>query len=91
MQQDSKRVPLAVYVSQHVAQMAVEAARQVDMTQSGYLRAALIHQLRSDGFDPNAHRDNTAPASRQHPRSIEAAEGLHPPETGGKAIDAVAK
>jgi hypothetical protein len=91
MQQDAKRVPLALYVSPRVAQMAVEAARQLDMTQSGYVRSALVRQLRSDGFDPNARRDNTAPASRQHPRSIEAAEGLHPPETGGKAIDAVAK
>jgi hypothetical protein len=54
--QDTKRIPLAVYVSQHVAQMAVEAARQSDMTQSGYLRAALVRQLRQDGFDPAAPR-----------------------------------
>jgi hypothetical protein len=49
-----KRIPLAVYVSQHVAQMAVEAARQSDMTKSGYLRDALVRALRSDGFDPAA-------------------------------------
>jgi hypothetical protein len=47
-----KRIPLAVYVSQHVAQMAVAAARQSDMTKSGYLRDALVRALRSDGFDP---------------------------------------
>jgi hypothetical protein len=51
-----KRIPLAVYVSQHVAQMAVEAARQSDKTQSGYLRATPVRQLRSDGFDLASRR-----------------------------------
>jgi hypothetical protein len=56
MQDSSKRIPLALYVNPRIAEMTVEAARQVDMTQSGYLRAALVRQLRSDGFDPAAPR-----------------------------------
>jgi hypothetical protein len=55
-QQDSKRIPLALYVNPRIAQMAVEAARQSDMTKSGYLRDALVRALRSDGFDPAAPR-----------------------------------
>jgi hypothetical protein len=73
-----KRVPLAVYVSSTVAQMAGEAARQSDMTQSGYLRAALVRQLRSDGFDPaqsaiEQHRGNVAAASQHLQSSVAAA------------------
>jgi hypothetical protein len=54
MQQDSKRVPLALYVSPRVAAMARDAAQASDQTQSGYVRSALIRALRQDGFDPAA-------------------------------------
>jgi hypothetical protein len=51
---DNKRIPITTYVSPRLAELARDAAHRSDQKQSEYVRAALVRQLRSDGFDPAA-------------------------------------
>jgi hypothetical protein len=51
MPDKDKRVALTTYVSPKVAELARDAAQCSDQKAAEYVRAALVKQLRSDGFD----------------------------------------